>query len=72
LADSSKAGEEYKGWHNERLEVLPGITGLAQVQGRSGINFDSIVKYDKAHRWHKRTFSLVEPVSQNVRRGIWS
>jgi lipopolysaccharide/colanic/teichoic acid biosynthesis glycosyltransferase len=38
--------EEYKGWHNERLEVLPGITGLAQVQGRSGINFDSIVKYD--------------------------
>ncbi len=38
--------EEYKGWHNERLEVLPGITGLAQVRGRSGINFDSIVKYD--------------------------
>jgi len=38
--------EEYKGWHNERLEVLPGITGLAQVRGRSGITFDSIVKYD--------------------------
>jgi lipopolysaccharide/colanic/teichoic acid biosynthesis glycosyltransferase len=38
--------EEYKGWHNERLEVLPGITGLAQVRGRSGINFDSIVRYD--------------------------
>jgi lipopolysaccharide/colanic/teichoic acid biosynthesis glycosyltransferase len=38
--------EEYRGWHNERLEVSPGITGLAQVQGRSGINFDSIVKYD--------------------------
>jgi len=38
--------EEYKGWHNERLEVLPGITGLAQVRGRSGIVFDSIVKYD--------------------------
>jgi lipopolysaccharide/colanic/teichoic acid biosynthesis glycosyltransferase len=38
--------EEYKGWHNERLEVLPGITGLAQVRGRSGITFDSIVRYD--------------------------
>jgi lipopolysaccharide/colanic/teichoic acid biosynthesis glycosyltransferase len=38
--------EEYRGWHNERLEVLPGVTGLAQVRGRSGINFDSIVKYD--------------------------
>lgn len=38
--------EEYRGWHKERLEVLPGITGLAQVRGRSGISFDSIVKYD--------------------------
>jgi len=38
--------EEYRGWHNERLEVLPGITGLAQVRGRSGIGFDSIVRYD--------------------------
>jgi lipopolysaccharide/colanic/teichoic acid biosynthesis glycosyltransferase len=38
--------EEYRGWHKERLEILPGITGLAQVRGRSGISFDSIVKYD--------------------------
>jgi lipopolysaccharide/colanic/teichoic acid biosynthesis glycosyltransferase len=38
--------EEYHGWHKERLEVLPGISGLAQVRGRSGISFDSIVKYD--------------------------
>jgi len=38
--------EVYCGWHNERLEVLPGITGLAQVRGRSDIPFDSIVNYD--------------------------
>ncbi len=38
--------EAYLGWHTERLEVLPGITGLAQVKGRSGISFDQIVKYD--------------------------
>ena len=38
--------EAYKGWHKERLEVLPGITGLAQVRGRSGIRFDQIVQYD--------------------------
>ena len=38
--------EEYQGWHNERLEILPGITGLAQVRGRSGIQFDKIVEYD--------------------------
>lgn len=38
--------EEYQGWHKERLEILPGITGLAQVRGRSGIVFDKIVQYD--------------------------
>ena len=38
--------EEYRGWHKERLEVLPGLTGLAQVRGRSGISFDSIVRCD--------------------------
>ncbi len=38
--------EAYRSWHIERLEVLPGITGLAQVRGRSGIPFDHIVKYD--------------------------
>lgn len=38
--------EEYRPWHHERLEVLPGITGLAQVLGRSGISFDRIVRYD--------------------------
>ena len=38
--------EEYRSWHHERLEVLPGITGLAQVRGRSAISFDHIVRYD--------------------------
>jgi lipopolysaccharide/colanic/teichoic acid biosynthesis glycosyltransferase len=38
--------EEYLPWHYERLEVLPGLTGLAQVKGRSCISFDHIVKYD--------------------------
>ncbi len=38
--------EEYQPWHYERLEVLPGITGLAQVRGRSGISFNRIVQYD--------------------------
>jgi len=38
--------EEYQPWHYERLEVLPGITGLAQVRGRSDISFNRIVKYD--------------------------
>lgn len=38
--------EAYHSWHHERLEVLPGITGLAQVRGRSNITFEQIVEYD--------------------------
>lgn len=38
--------EAYYIWHTERLEVLPGITGLAQVRGRSGLTFDTIARYD--------------------------
>ncbi len=38
--------EEYRPWHYERLEILPGITGFAQVRGRSAIGFNSLVRYD--------------------------
>jgi lipopolysaccharide/colanic/teichoic acid biosynthesis glycosyltransferase len=38
--------DAYYPWHHERMEVLPGITGLAQVRGRSGIEFASLVRHD--------------------------
>jgi len=38
--------EHYKNWHYERLNTLPGITGLAQVMGRSSISFDQIARFD--------------------------
>ncbi len=38
--------EEYQPWHHERLELLPGVTGLAQVRGRSSITFERIARYD--------------------------
>lgn len=38
--------EAYKSWHYDRLDALPGITGLAQVMGRSDISFDNIARYD--------------------------
>ena len=36
----------YSLWHTERLEVLPGITGLWQVSGRSSLDFDERLRLD--------------------------
>lgn len=38
--------EEYKPWHWRRFEVLPGITGLAQINGRSKLTFPEIIRWD--------------------------
>ena len=36
----------YELWQTERLEVLPGITGLWQISGRSEIDFDERLRLD--------------------------
>jgi lipopolysaccharide/colanic/teichoic acid biosynthesis glycosyltransferase len=38
--------EAYYDWYMPRLSVLPGITGLAQINGRSSIPFPEIVQWD--------------------------
>ncbi len=38
--------EAYSDVQRGRLAVLPGITGLAQVRGRSNVSFQEIVQYD--------------------------
>ena len=38
--------EQYEAWEMGRLEVLPGITGLWQVRGRSELDFDEMVLMD--------------------------
>ncbi len=37
---------QYQDWHRKRLEVLPGLTGLWQVSGRSNLTFDEMVMLD--------------------------
>jgi len=38
--------EQYEDWHRRRLEVVPGITGLWQVSGRSELSFDEMAMLD--------------------------
>lgn len=48
--------EEYQLWHRRRvLEARPGLTGLWQVQGRSRVRFDDMVRLDLQYA---RTWSL--------------
>jgi lipopolysaccharide/colanic/teichoic acid biosynthesis glycosyltransferase len=38
--------ELYEEWQRSRLDVLPGITGLWQVSGRSRVPFEEMVLLD--------------------------
>jgi exopolysaccharide biosynthesis polyprenyl glycosylphosphotransferase len=38
--------EKYKPWHLQRLQTMPGLTGLWQVSGRSDVPFDEMCLLD--------------------------
>ncbi len=46
---TSFSADTYDLWHTERLEALPGLTGLWQVGGRGEIGFDDRVRLDIAY-----------------------
>jgi len=46
---TSFSTESYQLWHTERLDVLPGLTGLWQVYGRGETEFSDRLKMDIAY-----------------------
>lgn len=66
----------YKEWYKRRLTVVPGITGLWQVSGRSELSFEDMVRLDIAYvdNWSvwldiKILFKTIWVVLR--RRGAW-
>jgi lipopolysaccharide/colanic/teichoic acid biosynthesis glycosyltransferase len=45
--------EAYDLWHWKRLEALPGMTGLWQVEARSSVGFDEMVRLDIWYAEHQ-------------------
>lgn len=43
---------QYQPWQRRRLDVTPGITGLAQAMGRSDIGFEEMVRLDIYYAEH--------------------
>lgn len=46
---TSFSADSYQLWHTERLDVLPGVTGLWQVYGRGETEFSDRLKMDIAY-----------------------
>jgi exopolysaccharide biosynthesis polyprenyl glycosylphosphotransferase len=44
--------EGYEEWHMQRLLVTPGVTGLWQINGRSQLDFDDMVRLDLYYAEH--------------------
>src|SRR3954452_5211627 len=63
-------------WHKKRYLVLPGITGLWQVSGRSDLDFDDLVRLDFLYLERWSVFLdltiLVKTIPAVIRaRGAW-
>ena len=56
----------YSLWHTERLEVLPGITGLWQVSGRSDVDFDERLRLDVEYIEHQSLWLDIEILYRTI------
>lgn len=63
-------------WHRRRYNVLPGVTGLWQVAGRSDLSFDDLVRLDFYYIehwsiWLDITILLKTPLAVFARKGAY-
>jgi len=63
-------------WHRRRYNVLPGVTGLWQVSGRSDLSFDDLVRLDFYYLenwslWLDISILLKTPAAVVAKRGAY-
>ena len=63
-------------WHRRRTNVLPGMTGLWQIGGRSDLSFDDLVRLDFYYLenwsiWLDITILVKTPAAVLMRRGAY-
>jgi exopolysaccharide biosynthesis polyprenyl glycosylphosphotransferase len=68
--------ERLERWHRRRYNVLPGVTGLWQVSGRSDLSFDDLVRLDFYYLenwsiWLDVSILLKTPVAVLSQRGAY-
>jgi lipopolysaccharide/colanic/teichoic acid biosynthesis glycosyltransferase len=68
--------ERLEAWHRRRYNVLPGMTGLWQVGGRSDLSFDDLVRLDFYYLenwsiWLDVTILFKTPFVVFARRGAY-
>jgi lipopolysaccharide/colanic/teichoic acid biosynthesis glycosyltransferase len=56
----------YEPWHERRLDVRPGVTGLWQVRGRNAMTFDERVKLDLEYIDHLSLANDLKLLGQTV------
>jgi exopolysaccharide biosynthesis polyprenyl glycosylphosphotransferase len=56
----------FNGWRRVRFNVLPGLTGLWQVNGRHELNFDKAVLYDIYYVKHMSLFLDISIILKTV------
>ncbi len=53
-------------WHKARYHVLPGMTGLWQISGRSGLDFDDLVRLDFTYIENWSIWSDVSIIAKTI------
>jgi lipopolysaccharide/colanic/teichoic acid biosynthesis glycosyltransferase len=63
---TSFAASTYDLWHSERLEVVPGITGLWQIKGRGTMTFDERLRLDIEYIERRSTILDLQLMAQTA------